>query len=72
MRNALAEQIAAFCLSAIAGGVMLYLWRSMRHQDRTNAWRLYGWFCGLMMCDCGSPLDAPDLHLQRNCKLEPG
>ena len=29
---------------------MLYLWRRMGQQDRTRSWRLYGWYCGLMLC----------------------
>jgi hypothetical protein len=44
------EQIAAYCLSALAGGTMFYLWRRLGKDDRRRVWRLYGWFSGLMMC----------------------
>ncbi len=43
-------QIAAYCVSALAGGTMFFLWRRMDEDDRRRVWRLYGWFSGLMMC----------------------
>jgi hypothetical protein len=29
---------------------MLYLWRRMDEEGQRRVWRLYGWFCGLMVC----------------------
>ncbi len=43
-------QIAFFCVSAVAGGVMFYRWRRMEEEDRGRVWRLYGWFTALMAC----------------------
>jgi hypothetical protein len=43
-------QIAAYCVSAVAGGRMLYLWWRMAEEERRRVWSLYGWFCGLMVC----------------------
>ena len=43
-------QIAAYCVCAVAGGRMLYLWWRMDEEGRRRVWRLYGWFCGLMVC----------------------
>jgi hypothetical protein len=48
--NAFAAQIAAFCVCAVAGGRMLYLWWRMEEEGRRRVWSLYGWFCGLMVC----------------------
>jgi hypothetical protein len=45
-----AAQIALFCVSAVAGGVMFYRWRRMEEEDRRRVWRLYGWFTALMAC----------------------
>jgi hypothetical protein len=47
-----AEQIVAFCLSALAGRTMFYWWRRVGEQDRARVWRLYGWFSALMMFGC--------------------
>jgi hypothetical protein len=47
-----AEQIVAFCLSALAGGTMFYRWRRMGKEDRARVWRLHGWFSALMMFGC--------------------
>jgi hypothetical protein len=44
------EQVTAYCLSALASSTMFYLWWRMGREDRQRAWRLYGWYCGLMMC----------------------
>jgi hypothetical protein len=46
----LAEQVAAYFLSALAGGTMFYRWRRISEEDRGRVWKLYGWFSGLMMC----------------------
>ena len=43
-------QIALFCVSTLAGGIMFYRWRRIDKEDRGRVWRLYGWYCGLMMC----------------------
>jgi hypothetical protein len=43
-------QIAAYCVCAVAGGRMLYLWWRMDEEGRRRVWRLYGRFCGLMVC----------------------
>ena len=43
-------QIAAYCVCAVAGGRMLYLWWRMDEEGRQRVWPLYGWFCGLMVC----------------------
>ena len=45
-----AGQVTAYCASALASGTLFYLWRRMGQQDRMRAWRLYGWYCGLMLC----------------------
>jgi hypothetical protein len=45
-----AEQIAFYCVSALAGGTMVYLWRRLEEEDRGRMWRLYGWFTALMAC----------------------
>jgi hypothetical protein len=29
---------------------MLYRWRRIDEADRGRVWRLYGWFCALMVC----------------------
>ena len=46
----MAEQIAAYCGSGLAGGVMFYVWRRMQEEDRRRVWLLYGWFSRLMLC----------------------
>jgi hypothetical protein len=43
-------QIAAYCVSAVAGGSMFYLWRRLDVEGRQRVWRLYGWFTALMLC----------------------
>jgi hypothetical protein len=48
--DAFADQIAFFCVGALAGGTMLHRWRRMDKEDRGRVWRLYGWFSALMMC----------------------
>jgi hypothetical protein len=45
-----AEQIAFYCVSALAGGTIFYLWRRMEEDDRGRVWRLYGWFTALLAC----------------------
>ena len=45
-----AAQIALFCVSAVAGGVMFYRWRRIGEEDRVRVWWLYGWFSALMAC----------------------
>jgi hypothetical protein len=45
-----AEQIAFYCVSALAGGTMFYLWWRLKEEDRGRVWRLYGWFTALMAC----------------------
>jgi hypothetical protein len=45
-----AEQIALYCVSALAGGTMFYLWRRMEEENRGRVWRLFGWFTALMTC----------------------
>jgi hypothetical protein len=37
-------------VSAVAVGRMLYLWWMMEEEGRRRVWRLYGRFCGLMVC----------------------
>ncbi len=37
-------------MSALVGGIMLYLWLRMGEEDRGRLWRLYGWFTALMTC----------------------
>lgn len=44
------EQIAAYCVSAVASGVMFYRWLKLGEEERQLVWRLYGWFSGLMLC----------------------
>ena len=46
----IAEQIIAYCMSALAGGTMFYRWRIMDEEDRRRMWPLYGWYSGLMTC----------------------
>jgi hypothetical protein len=43
-------QIAAFCLSALAGGTMFWRWWRIGEESRQRVWALYGWFSGLMFC----------------------
>ena len=50
IRVTVAAQIAFFCVSAVAGGVMFYRWWRMKEEDRGRVWRLYGWFTALMAC----------------------
>jgi hypothetical protein len=45
-----AEQITAYCVSAIAGGIMFYRWLRMAKEDQQRVWRLYGWYSALMFC----------------------
>jgi len=45
-----AEQIAFFCVSALAGGTMFYRWWRLEEEDRGRVWRLFGWFTALMAC----------------------
>ena len=45
-----AEQIAAYCVSAFAGGIFFFLWRLMSTENRRRVWRLYGWYSALMFC----------------------
>ena len=40
----------AYCVSCVAGCRMLYLWWRMDKEGRQRVWRLYGWFCALMIC----------------------
>jgi hypothetical protein len=49
LQSHLAEQIAANCVSALVGGAMFYLWWRMCREDQLRSWRLYGWYCGLML-----------------------
>ncbi len=42
-------QVAAYCVSAFAGGAGLFLWRRINDEGRLRVWRLYGWFSGLML-----------------------
>jgi hypothetical protein len=44
------EQIASYCLSAFVACKMLYLYLKMPKGVQRRVWRLYGWFCGLMLC----------------------
>jgi len=54
--DAVAAQVAAYCVSALASGTMLLRWLRMDGQGRQWAWWLYGWFSGLMLCGscCGA------------------
>jgi hypothetical protein len=45
-----AFQIAAYSVCLIASGTMLVLWRRIDERNRQRIWRLYGWYCGLMLC----------------------
>ncbi len=56
------EQIAAYCVSGLAGGIFLFLWRRLDEGVRQQNWRLYGWFSALMMC--GSCFGAVSWSLQ--------
>ena len=47
--DTLPDQIAAYCVSALAGGTMLHLWRRMGEEERQRVWRLYGYFTGLIV-----------------------
>jgi hypothetical protein len=47
-----ADQIAANGVSALVAGAMFFLWWRMRREDELRSCRLYGWYCGLMMCSC--------------------
>jgi hypothetical protein len=42
-------QVAAYCVSALAGGTAFFLWWRIEEQERRRVWRLYGWFSGLML-----------------------
>ena len=44
------DQIAAFCISAAAGGAMFVRWWRMGVEGRRRVWSMYGWFSALM---CG-------------------
>ncbi len=37
-------------MNAVASGTMLLRWRSLSENVRQDAWKLYGWFTGLMFC----------------------
>ncbi len=50
MTSRVAGQIAAYCVSAFAGGIFFILWRLMGTEDRRRVWRLYGWYSALMFC----------------------
>jgi len=54
--DAVAAQVAAYCVSALASGSMFLRWLRMDGQGRQWAWWLYGWFSGLMLCGscCGA------------------
>ncbi len=43
-------------MSAVAAGCMLLLWGRMPEEGRRRVWRLYGRFCGLVVCGscCGA------------------
>jgi hypothetical protein len=59
-------QIAAYCVSALAGGIMFYRWLRLGQEEKQRVWRLYvllspqcifcnilaryGWFSALMLC----------------------
>lgn len=45
-----AEQIFAYCVCALASGVMFFLWRRLDVEDRRRMWRYYGVYSGLMLC----------------------
>ena len=49
-KSRFAEQIAAYIISAIAGGAMFRLWQRLHVDDRQRVWRLYGRYCCLMVC----------------------
>jgi hypothetical protein len=61
-------QIAAFCMSAVAGAVMFFLWWRLDGEGRRQIWRFYGWFCGLTMCgSCfGAVAWGSSLHSEVN------
>jgi hypothetical protein len=42
-------QIFAYCVSAVVGGALFFLWLRMGGEGRQTVWRLYGWYSGLMM-----------------------
>jgi hypothetical protein len=50
IHSAVTGQIVAYCASAGASGIMLFLWLRMNQELRLREWRLYGWFSGLMLC----------------------
>ena len=41
-------QIAAFCVSAIASGYMLWRWRRINEGHKASVWRLYGYFAAII------------------------
>jgi hypothetical protein len=47
-----------YCLGALTGGIMFSRWFRIgtEGRQRISAWRLYGWFSGLMTCAncCGA------------------
>jgi len=50
--DAVAAQVAAYCVSALASGTMFLRWLRMDGQGRQWVWWLYGWFSGLLLCGC--------------------
>jgi hypothetical protein len=42
-------QIFAYCVSAVVGGALFFLWLRMGGEGRQAVWRLHGWCSGLMM-----------------------
>jgi hypothetical protein len=45
-----AEQIAAYCVSALVAGTMFFRWWRLDKDDKQRVWLLYGWYSGLMVC----------------------
>ncbi len=39
--DALPAQMAAYCVSALAGGIMFYRWRRLGQEEKQRVWRLY-------------------------------
>lgn len=37
-------------MSALTSGIMLYQWRRIDGHEQQRFWRLYGWFCALILC----------------------